>query len=428
MRRTVRTMGWVLLLAFVATLPLLAAGQQEEEVQPVEIMGPFGGPDEVHFNTILDEFMEETGIEVVYQGDPDFNRQIMVRVEADNPPDIAAIPQPGFMETLARRGALIPLPAELEARVDENYGTAWKEYGSYNGELYGIFHRVNTKSTVWYPKQEFESRGYSEPDTWDEMIALMDQMVADGITPWAIGMEAGAATGWVGTDWVEDIMLRVAGPEKYDQWITNELPFDSPEVLEAFQYLEQIWLNEDYVYGGTDYIRGTDIGPPVRLLFRDPPEAMLHRQGNFILNEVPDWALDNIEEEIGFFVFPEIKPEHGKPVFGGGDQFVMLADRPEVREVMDFLGTFAGARAWAETGTALFPHHDTDYNAYPNEVMRELARAVVEGGDDFRFDASDMMPGEIGAGAFWEGMVDFVGGVPSDVVVREIQANWDGLD
>ncbi len=429
MKRLAQTVGFVLLLASVAVLPLVANGQQEEEVtEPVEIMGPFGGPDEAHFNSILQDFEEETGIEVEYQGDPDFNTQIMVRVEAGNPPDVAAIPQPGVMETLARRDALIPLPDELEERVDENYGEAWRDYGSYDGELYGMFHRVNTKSLVWYPQKEFDARGYEEPETWDEMIDLMDQMVEDGIKPWAIGMEAGGATGWLGTDWIEDIMLRTAGPEKYDDWITNDLPFDSPEVLEAFEYLEEIWLNEDYVLGGTDYIRGTGIGEPVRALFRDPSEAMLHRQGNFILNEVPDWALENIDEEIGFFVFPEIDPEHGRPVYGGGDQFVMMDDRPEVRELMDFLGTFDGARAWAETGTALFPHHDTDYDVYPNEVMRDLARTVVEGGDTFRFDASDMMPAEIGAGAFWEGMVDFVGGVPPETIVEEIQANWDDLD
>ena len=427
MQRIAQIAGLILLFTLATVMPLLAGGQREEVADPVEIMGPFGGPDEAYFVRILEEFTEKTGIEVEYQADPDFNTQIMVRVEAGNPPDIAAIPQPGVMEALARRGALTPLPEPLVQRVEENYLDDWKTYGSYNGELYGLFHRVNAKRFVWYPKQEFEARGYEEPETWDEMIELMDQMVADGVTPWAIGMESGGATGWLGTDWVEDIMLRTAGPEAYDDWITNNLAFNSPEVREAFEYLEQIWLNEDYVLGGTDYIRGTGIGDAVRPLFRDPPEAMLHRQGNFILNEVPQRVLDNMEEEIGFFVFPEINPEHGQPVFGGGDQFVMFDDRPEVREVMEFLSTWEGARAWAESGTAIFPHKDTNFDDYPNAIIREIARTVVEA-DSFRFDASDMMPAEIGAGAFWEGMVDFVGGVPTDTVLDEIQETWDELD
>lgn len=427
MKRILTTSGLIVLFVSLLALPLFAGGEQEEGEEPIEIMGPFGGPDEAHFNRILDEFREETGIEVEYVADPEFNTQIMVRVEAGNPPDIAAIPQPGVMNTLARRDALVPLPDRLVERVEENYGPDWKGYGSYEGTLYGLFHRVNAKSFVWYPKEAFEDRGYEEPETWDEMMDLMDQMVEDGITPWSIGMEAGGATGWLGTDWLEEIMLRTAGPEGYDDWITNDLRFDSPEVLEAFEYLEQIWLEDKYVLGGTDYIRGTGIGEAVQPLFRDPPEAMLHRQGNFILNEVPQWALDDIEEEIGFFLFPEIDPEHGRPVFGGGDQFVMFDERPEVVELMEFLSTWDGARAWAQSGTAIFPHLDTNYDDYPNEVIRSIARSVAEA-DAFRFDASDMMPAEIGAGAFWEGMTNFVTGVPAETVAEEIQETWDGLD
>ena len=414
------------LILSVGTVSLSAGAQREEEAKPVEIMGPFGGPDEVAFQEILEKFRQKTGIEVYYNADPEFNTQIMVRTRAGNPPDIAAVPQPGTVQALVDQGALTPLPQSIIDLIDNNYAPVWKDLGSFNNQVYGLYHRINSKSWVWYPKQEFEARGYTEPDTWDELIALMDQMVADGITPWSIGIESGGATGWLATDWLEDLMLRTAGPHKYDQWITNELKFDSPEVKHAASYMEEIWMNEDYVLGGTAYIRGTGIGDAIRPLFRDPPEAMLHRQGNFILNDVPGWVADDIDNQVGVFAFPEIDSEWGKPMFGGGDQFVIFDDRPEVLAVMEFLGSWEGARSWAQTGTALFPHQDQDLNDYPSEIMQALATAVIEA-EVFRFDASDMMPAEIGAGAFWEGMTDFVTGVPMNTVLSEIQQAWDDL-
>ncbi len=407
-------------------LSLFAGGQREPEVRPIEVMGPFGGPDEVAFQEILESFRRETGIDVYYNADPEFNTQIMVRTQAGNPPDVAAIPQPGTMTTLASRGALKPLPREVVDVIDNNYAPVWKDLGSHDGTVYGLYHRVNAKSFVWYPKQEFEARGYSEPDTWDELLALMDEMVADGVKPWSIGIESGGATGWLATDWLEDLMLRTAGPEKYDRWITNDLRFDSPEVARAMRYMEQIWLNEDYVLGGPDYIRGTSIGDAIRPLFRDPPDAMLHRQGNFILNDIPSWAADDLDNQVGVFTFPAIDPEWGKPVFGGGDQFVIFNDSPEVVELLKFLGSWDGARSWAQKGTALFPHQDQSLDDYPSEIMKSLARSIIEA-EVFRFDASDMMPAEIGAGAFWEGMANWVTGVPAVTVLEEIQEAWDDI-
>ncbi|MDD3366872.1 MAG: ABC transporter substrate-binding protein, partial [Sphaerochaetaceae bacterium] len=278
-------------------------------------------------------------------------------------------------------------------------------------------------SFVWYRKKAWAKAGYKVPKTWDEMTALMDKMVANGHTPWAVGLEAGGATGWVGTDWIEDIMLRTVGPEVYDKWVANEIPFNAPEVKAAFDILGKIWLNPKYVYGGKNTILTTSFGDAPRPLFDDPPKAWMHRQGNFITGFFPDRIQANLEEEVGVFALPAINPEFGIPVLGGGDQFVVFNDRPEVREFMEFLATWESGELWAKAGGALFPYLNQDLNAYPNEIERSLAEALVNA-KVFRFDASDLMPAQVGAGSFWTGIVDWVSGKPLNTVLNNIQKSW----
>ena len=340
-----------------------------------------------------------------------------------NAPDIAGLPQPGLMMNFASQGKLVPLWPSALALLDKNYAPVWKDLGSYNGTAYGVFHRVNAKSFVWYPKKAWEAAGYQVPKTWDELKALMDRMVRNGHTPWAVGIEAGGATGWVGTDWVEDIMLRTAGPDVYDKWVSNEIPFNAPEVKKAFEVLADIWMNPAYVYGGRNTILTESFGDSQRPLFDNPPKAWMHRQGNFITGFFPDRIQANLEEEVGVFALPAIDPQWGIPVLGGGDQFVVFNDRPEVREFMEFLETWESGVAWAKAGGALFPYLDQDLNAYPNAIERSLAEALVNA-KVFRFDASDLMPAAVGAGSFWDGIVDWVNGKSLDATLADIQRSW----
>ncbi|MFP4363045.1 MAG: ABC transporter substrate-binding protein [Spirochaetia bacterium] len=415
----------ILIVLFVAANLGFANGRGEtDDADPVvRIFGPFGGQDEAKFNDCVVAFEEETGIDVVYEASPDFNTQIMVQVEGGNPPDIAALPQPGLMTHFAGRGHIEPLPQSVIDRIDSNYAPAWRELGSYENNVYGVFHRVNAKSFVWYPRQPFEARGYTEPQTWDEMMDLMDQIVEDGGVPWSIGIESGGATGWPATDWLEDIMLRTAGPEMYDQWVNHEIPFDHPVVVRAAEIMANIWLEPDYVLGGTNSIRATSAGDAVLSLFSDPPQAWLHRQGNFIIGNMPQNVRENIEEFVGVFPLPPIDTEWGTPVLGGGDQFVMFNDRPEVVQFMEYLTTWEACEPWAEQGGALFPHQDQDISAYSTEIDQALAQILLQA-EVFKFDASDQMPAEVGAGSFWSGMADFVSGVPIEVVLEEIEESW----
>ena len=370
------------------------------------------------------EFEERTGIDVVGEGSPDFETLSVVRAEAGDPPDIYNFPQPGLMASMARDGFLIDLGQFItQEELAEHYSQSWIDLGTVDGTLVGIWHGADVKSLVWYPKAEFDAAGYTVPETWDELLALSDQIMADGTAPWCVGIESGGATGWPGTDWVEDIMLRTASPEAYDQWTRGELPFSSPEVTNAFEMMGEVWFTEGYVLGGTTSILSTNFGDAPLPLFDDPPSCFLHRQASFIPNFFPDGA--EVGVDVDYFYLPPIDPEFGSPVLGSGNLISMGRDTPAVREVVKFLITGESVRAEVEAGNVVAPHMDASLDWYPNDITRGYAE-ILQGADTFRFDGSDLMPGEVGAGSFWTGVVDYVGGEDLDSVLQTIDESWPG--
>ncbi|MBN1484010.1 MAG: carbohydrate ABC transporter substrate-binding protein [Chloroflexia bacterium] len=426
-----KKMFWFLSVLLVASMMLAACGATEtseptpagpaQDTGTIFVMGPFRGEEEAAFQQVIAVFeAENPDIDVIYAGTAEFETLINVRVEAGDPPDIAAIPQPGLMMKFAEKGQIVPLWDEIIALYDHNYSPAWKELGSYKGVPYGLFHRVNAKGWIWYNKPAFESAGYTVPATWDDLMALSGKIAAAGTPPWCIGIESGAATGWVGTDWMENLMLRTQPVEKYDQWISHELKFDSPEVKGAWEVMDSIWMDDTMVYGGPATIATTDFKIPPTWLFDDPPKCWLHLQGSFVTNFFPEDVQADLDNQVGVFMMPPIDPSLPTTLEVGGDQYVMFQDRPEVRKFMEFLTTGASADPWIAQGGALFPHQDQDLSLYPTDIERTMAKAILTA-EAARFDASDSMA-SAGNLAFWKGITEYVGGKSIDAVLQGIDA------
>lgn len=390
----------------------------------VDIFGALVDVDAERFNESMAKFEEATGIDIVYEGSGDFEALITVRTEGGDPPDIAAFPQPGLMKDLHSQGHIADISGWFDdGYLSQQYNDAWLNLATVDGDMTGVWYRANLKSLVWYAVPVFEEMGYEIPETWDEMLALSDQMVADGYKPWSISMESSGATGWVGTDWIEDIMLRTASPEKYDAWVAGELPFDSPEVRNAFKILGEIWFNEDYVLGGTNSILTVPFGDGPSPLLQDPPRALMHRQATFITGFFPNKG-EEIPDQINYFYLPPINEEEfGKPVLGAGDLFSPFNDEPATRAVIKFLSQGISTKEWLQQGGFVSPHNDTEMSWYPSEVEKGYAE-ILQQADTFRFDASDLMPGQVGAGSFWKGMVNWVSGDDLDKVLTNIDNSW----
>jgi alpha-glucoside transport system substrate-binding protein len=393
----------------------------------VRLSGPFTDNDAVKFNDSVKDFSEKTGIKIEYEGSKEFEASIAIRVNGGNPPDIADFPQPGLLENFVKQGKVIDLNKALDMeKVKANYIQSWLDMATMQSPsgpiMAGVWGRVNGKSLVWYPKKAFDKAGYKVPTTWDELLALTAQIKKDGDTPWAVGIESGAATGWVATDWIEELMLRTTSLENYDKWVKGELKFDSPEVRKAIQTMADLWFPTGNVYGGRKAISTTSFGDASKVLFDNPPKSWLHKQGNFITSFFPNNLVAG--EDYDFFYLPGLDPQYGKPVLVAGDIYAMFNDRPEVRAVMQFFSTGASVEGWVRKGGAISPHKDSKLEWYANPVERKVAE-VIQNATSVRFDGSDLMPGAVGAGSFWKEMTAYISGTKTlDQVVKAIDASW----
>ena len=392
----------------------------------VEVLAQWIEGEAENFEASLQPFIDATGIDVTYEGITDYETVLSTRVDGGNAPDIAQLAQPGLVRTFASEGALVNLSEWFNMdQLSQDYIQSFIDLGSYEGDLYGIFFKGDLKSIVWYPVEAFATAGYEVPATWDELVALSDQIVADGNgNPWCVSMEHGDATGWVATDWIEDILLRTAPPDVYDSWVSHEIPFNDPEVLEAADYMSQIWFADDYVYGGSTAINATFVGDTQTPMFAEGgPQCWMHKQAAWIPEFWPEGTEAGADSS--FFYFPPIEEEFGSPVLGAGDQMVMFNDRPEVRALMEYLATAEAAQGWIQAGGFVSPNQSVPldwYSAYPND---ELA-GILNEADVFRFDASDTMPAEVGQRTFWDGMVEWVSsdGEGTEAVFQSIEDSW----
>lgn len=366
-------------------------------------------------------FEDATGIDIEHEPSAEFEQQIRVRVEGGNAPDIAIIPQPGLLADLARSGKVVEQPA-LADYVKNNHIAGWAELGTVDGKFYAPPFGANVKSMVWYSPAKFAEKGYAVPATWDEMVALSEKIVADGGTPWCIGAESGGATGWVLTDWMEDVMLREAGPETYDKWVSHAIPFNDPAVAAVLARVGTIAKNEKFVKGGPKSIATTSFQESGLGILDG--SCYLHRQASFYANQFPEGTTKGPEGDVNIFYFPTIDPAKGKPVLGGGELLAAFSDRPEVAATLRYLTSAQYANSRAAIGSWLSPNKGLDLNLIPEQIDRQFGE-LLQGATVFRFDASDLMPGSVGAGTFWTGMVDWVtGGKDDQATLDAIEASW----
>ncbi|MGH2637278.1 MAG: ABC transporter substrate-binding protein [Actinomycetota bacterium] len=416
---------------------LAAAMAGEYEGTEVEVIGIWIDAEALGMEAALAPFEEATGIDVRYEGLTDYETVLRTRVTGGDPPDIANIPQPGLMREFAADGALVNLSEFWNLdQLNEDYIESWIELGTGDdGNLYGVYYKADLKSIVWYPPAAFEEAGYAIPQTWSELESLTQQIKDDGGNPWCIAMEHGEASGWVATDWIEDILLRTAPLEVYDQWVAHEIPFDHPEVVEAATIMHDIWFTQGNVFGGSQNINSVFVGDAMNPMFEG--DCWLHKQASWIPGFWPGAQEGDPQytagEDAAFFYLPPIEEEFGKPLLGGGDQMVMFDDRPEVRALLQFLATPEGAQGWIDAHNAdpdgvggfLAANRNVPvdwYQTYPQADLAEIAAEATA----LRFDASDTMPAEVGAGTFWTGMVDWVAadGDDTEDVLHDIEESW----
>jgi alpha-glucoside transport system substrate-binding protein len=415
-------------------------GNEDVDCGPYEQYGTFDGAEVTAAGTIRDfeadnlvatwtDFEQCTGISIDYQGSGEFEAQIAVLAEGGNAPDIGIVPQPGLLKRLAAGGWLIPASQAVEDNADKWWDPIWKEYGTADGVFYAAPLMASIKGFVWYSPSEFADKGYEVPTTLDELKELSETIASEGDhKPWCVGLESGDATGWPGTDWIEDYVLRQAGPEVYDQWVTHEIPFNDPQIVEAWDAVGDYLKNPDMVNGGIG-----DVSTQISEAFQTAGlpildgECSLHHQATFYETfwnpEGGDEATVAPDGSVYAFLLPPANADDPQMVTGAGEFPVAFRDAEEVEAVRAFLSSDTWANIRVTIGGTISANKGVDPANASSDILR-LGIEILQGDSTFRFDGADLMPGAVGADAFWKGIIAWVGGQSTEEVTDAIEASW----
>ena len=405
----------------------------------VSIQTQWIGGEGTNFAAAVADFAAATGIKVQIDSIGSSHETVLkTRIEGGKPPDLAMLAQPTPVLAYAAQGKVIDVAPFMDANEklsDEHANTIGLVTQGSN--IWGIPYKADVKSTIWYPIKAFEAKGYTVPKTWDEMIALADKIVADGSNPFCVSAGGpGDATGWQLTDWVEEVVLKTKGADYYNDWISHKVTFQDPGIKDAFdKYVGKIFFTPNYVFGTNTAIVPQDQKTVMDPMFTDDlanPKCWMQKIPTWY---GPDFFPDQrasgtpskyiIGEDVGIMPFPTIDPAQNYAE-GSADTLMVLADRPEVRAVAEFLATPEGLQRWIEAGSAISTNSTTPADWYAGAYKLKVASEIANAAKGIGFDASDLMPGKVGAGTFWTKMDDWVnqGGSNTDATLKAIDDSW----
>ena len=389
----------------------------------VEVMYGFGQDQEVAFHKDLNKFAQANGFTLKFTRSAAWDTEIRARVAGGNPPDVGLFPQPGVMCDLAKQKKVLAWSDADVSTDGADMVNGFVGAGTCpDGKVYGLPSAVNVKSLIWYDQANFKAIGDQLPTTLDGLLTLMDKLKSQGKVPWCIAAESGNATGWPITDWIEDLVLRLAGPDNYDKWVTGALKFNSPEIKPAFEYFQKIAFTDSNVLGGTKGIVATNFQTGGNPLFNKPPGCYLFKQATFIAAKggFPDNVLSSLDTTAGVTAFPP-KAEGVNPVLSGGDLAGAFNNDANTLKLRNFI---ASKDNGTEVGKAGYfsPHKSFDVSLYPNKTLQKIAKDVLYASTAARFDGSDLMPAKVGAGTFWTEPVKWISGQ------EDLNAALDNID
>ncbi|WP_283137239.1 ABC transporter substrate-binding protein [Rhizohabitans arisaemae] len=356
----------------------------------VEVAAKWTGEEQANFEQVLKAFTEKTGAKVTYASTgEDTGAYLGPRIQGNNPPDIAILPQPGLVQQYADAKALKPLTAEVQKQIDANYTPYWKNLGSANGQVYGVLVKAAHKSTVWYRVPAFEEAGVQPPATWDDLIGKTAPALSDsGTAPFALC----GASGWTLTDLFENVYLSSAGPENYDKLAKHEIPWTDPSVTTALEKITQIFGKQEFMLGGSSGALQTDFPTCVTQVYGQKKAAMVIEADFVAASAVQSGA--KVGEDAKIFPFPKVGAID--PVVLGGDIAVALKDSKGGMALLEYLASAEGGSVWAKLPGYLSPNRNVSPDNYPSELTRQLAQTIIQAGESVRYDMSDLAPSAFG--------------------------------
>lgn len=374
----------------------------------VDLLNVWSGEEQASFKAAIAPFVQKTGITVNVESTRDLTATLTTRIQGNNPPDMAVLPNPAEMQLLASQGHLVPLNALMDiGTIQNDYSKAWLDLGSYNSNIYALFYKAANKATVWYSPDQFTANNYSTPQTWNDLLTLSQTIASSGKYPWSMGVSSGSASGWPAADWIDQIYLLQNGPDKYDQWYNHKIPWTDSSVQNAFQAFGQIAHGNHFVNGGAQAILATGFQEASYDPFTSPPTSYMYYLGDFtqgfITTQFPNAKAGT---NYDFFAFPGFGTNYDGAVTGGADVVVALKNTTAVQQLMAYLETAQAQEIWVQRGGFTAVNKNVPLSAYPNPIAQKSAQQLVNA-PVFRFGADDLMPPQV-ENAFWAGTLTYI--------------------
>jgi alpha-glucoside transport system substrate-binding protein len=375
----------------------------------VKLITTWSGDELDSFKAVLQPWEARTGTQVQIESSRDLDALLSTRVNAGDPPDLAAAPGPAVLTRFAQQGKVKDLGQILDmSKLRSEYSKVWIDLGTQNGKLVEVFSWAAIKGLVWYNPKTWQAKGYSVPKTWDDMTALQSKMKSNGDTPWCMAVESGAASGWAGSDFHKEIALSAAGPSVYDKWWQGKQKWSSSEIKQTWTTFGQVLgSNDGNVYGGANYIVNTAFGDVGNPMFATPPKCMMLNQASFITSFFQK-ANPSLKpgEDFNFFPLPDVNSQYAGAHVGAADAWSVFTDKPQAKELIKYLVTAEAQAIWVKKGGKLSPNNKTNLSDYPDDLTRSVAKILLEA-KIFRYDAGDLMPPDMKQ-AYWTAILDYI--------------------
>jgi alpha-glucoside transport system substrate-binding protein len=384
----------------------LAAAGGQKIGGTLDVVGVWAGAELDSFTAVYQPFVDATGINVEVESTRDINTVLTTRVDGGNPPDIAAVPSPSLAASWASEGKIVDLTNVVDmAQMKQDYAQSWIDQGTTNGKLVQVYAWSAVKGLIWYDPKVY--KGPTPPKTWDELQTWAKTQADAGMTPWCIGLESGAASGWPATDWIEDFVVRQSGPDVYNKWWQGAQTWTSPEIKQAWQAFGAIATDPKMVNGGPSSELTLNFGNGGDQLFKSPPGCYLHHQASFITSffesNTPGVKAGT---DYAFFGFPDVNTQYTNAVEAVGDSFAMYKDTPQGRAFIKYITSPEAQAIWVARGGKLGVNKRVPQAAYP-DALSKTAGQILANVKIVVVDASDNMPDAMNK-AFWKATLDYV--------------------
>lgn len=368
-----------------------------KEGDTLTMMYQWSGSEEEKINAILQPLVDQCGIKIVAESTRD--AAVLDTKVKSTPPEILFWPTTAPLTLYADK--LVDL--KNDGAVTDNYASYWLDLGSAGGKLFALPVKADIKSIIWYSPARFEALGYTVPTTFEELNTLVEKMVADGNVPWSMGFGSDAATGWTGSDFIQDLMLTQQGPQYVMDLISGKVAYNDAGVVEAYKTYQKWASDAKYTVGGADGTLNTPFLEAIYKVFQPEPEAMMVKQSGFaggeIVKQFPDLKYGT---DYDFFAFPGIQGMQG-----GADYMMSFSESAAAKALVAYLTSADGAAAWAKAGFDLSPNKMAT-GQYTDAQLTKKAEALASA-TGFTPDLGDTIAAPFGENE-WKAIIAVVQG------------------